>query len=187
MASLTKECLQRYFQGRNVYIVGKGPSLDALTSECITNPRSPVIGINEAIHAVEELDIPNPTFLVQQDIRLRQTCQPKHSIALCSAHSRVVTKNFDNVFFYAPGRYGCKDHTLSVLIAIAIVRSCGASALSLVSFDACTHLDTGYAERIGTDPAAVGSVRRFLNHRKRIIQAAGKLSITWITPKKPQP
>ena len=60
----------------------------------------------------------------------------------------------------------------------------GCKKLVLVAFDACVNKQTGYAKCIGHKPirTSSGDERRFLTHRKRILEAAKGLEIEWLIP-----
>ncbi|KKN46752.1 hypothetical protein LCGC14_0669760 [marine sediment metagenome] len=171
-----------YFKMEHVYIVGKGPSLDHLAPEHFPNTKSPIIGINEAVHQIEKLDLPNQIFCVQQDSKLKDTCYPKKGILLVSSKAVQWYAGRDRVYCFDNEHYNLSKNTLSVAAAIEICRSLGAKKFTLISFDACVNNDVRYAKCIPYPTSEGGRTYRFLCHRNKILARIGKLEVEWVIP-----
>ena len=59
--------LQDRLRFKHVYIIGKGESLDCFNKSHIDSPDSPIICLNQSIHYIETLDLPNPIFILPWD------------------------------------------------------------------------------------------------------------------------
>lgn len=171
-----------YFDGKVCNIVGKGPSLDNLTCDAFADETEPVIAINEAIHMVEKLCLSSPTFCMQQDAGLRNTCLPKKAILFVSSQAAAHYGEIDNKWVFSPLDLNCSTSSLTVICAINLARKLGAKGFNFISFDSCTNRSVGYAKCVGYTPERGGKVERFLTHRGRIEQATRGLPITFVTP-----
>ena len=171
------ERFKSLFDGKECYIVGKGPSLDDLSKDYFTDSERPVICINESIHAVERLMIPNHLFVIQTDTILRNTCKPLKATLL-------ITENLRNYYsdyvIFMPEMLGLPQYRLTIEYAIKIAQSLGTTKFNLMCFDACVNGDTGYAECIDYKSDKHGIRDRFLNHRGKIENLTD--NINWITP-----
>ena len=175
--------LKPLFYGQPCYIVGKGPSLDYLQAKHFKSPKAPVIALNEAIHAVEQLGLPNPTFCLQQDAKLRDTCLPKHgSKVLVSIKAANFYAGKSGIYIFDSRRYGLSLNSLSVSAAIRIAISLDAESFVLLCFDASVNKTLGYAKSIGYDSTWGGERNRFLSHRTKITRWLGSHSAEWIIP-----
>ena len=175
------------FEGKGCYIIGKGPSLDNLSESDFLNTDWPVICINEAIHKVEELDIENPVYTIQQDTGLKGTCQPKKpsSKLLISYHARHHYSDSDNKIIYSPDDLGLSSSTLTVLCAIKIAQRLDTKQITMLCFDACVNKKTAYAKCVGYSETKGGSADRFLKHRQRIDDVLGDTRSMWLIPSAP--
>jgi len=174
--------IKGYFNGKECYIVGKGPSLDRLQAKDFPNPSAPIICLNEAIYKVETLDIQNKLFVLQQDAWLKQTCLPKKA-------TTTLLLNYTCNNWYATGRdkfvfhhrdLGLNKRSISAVYAISLAKLCGSNQFKLLCFDAAMTQNTGYAKIIGYDPKTGGDPKRFLNHRLAISKAATPLPLEFI-------
>jgi hypothetical protein len=172
------------FAEKRCYIVGKGPSLDRLSAADFTDD-SPIIALNEAIHKVESLDLPNPTYCLQQDGKLRDRCQPERAWLFVSVKAVRFYTDRPRVLVFDGRQYGLALNSLSVLAAMRITQSLGCTGYTLLCFDACVDGDTRYAKCIGMDSTWGGRPRRFLTHRGQIEQASRGLPLKWATPVDP--
>jgi hypothetical protein len=171
--------LRPQFEGKVCHIVGKGPSLDFLRTEHFTD--GPIIALNEAIYAVEELELQN-TYCLQQDEKLRATCLPKRSPIFVSTKAANYYRNVEDAYLFQNIAIGLKPHALSVSAAITIARMLGAKKFKLLCFDACINKNTSYAKRIKYASTRGGSPDRFHSHRAKILKRAHPLQIQWIIP-----
>lgn len=174
------------FENRHCYIVGKGPSLDLLEAKHFEH-NGPVICINESIHKVEELGVPNRIFCMQQDIGLRNTCKPKYGSMIITASTRQWYSFYGHVYIYYRGDYGLGGGGIPTgVIAIKILHAAKASKITMLCFDACVTEDVGYANCIGYQPTRGGNPKRFLNHKDRLLQSGPASLLRWIIPKSPE-
>lgn len=165
------------------YLIGKGPSLDYISPKVFTDTSAPIICINESIHVIEKLNLPNDLYVTQLDHELVEACKP----------SKITTKMFFGPmcanlyqqgvikFLIDPlqlGLYNC----ISAEYAIMIARHMGCNRLELVSFDSCVNKNLNYAATIGYDSIKGGPKTRFLEHKERILQVAKNTPLTWVTP-----
>ena len=179
----TPEELAPLFKGKKVYLVGKGPSLDNLTDMAFDDPKAPVLAINEAIHKVESLDLPNPTFLIQFDVGLKDTCKPKKAGVIVSIRAQYF---FEDKYVFDPKDYGLPGGTLTVLCAIAIAQKLEAKSFVFIAFDACVNKKTAYATVVGK-PSNTGGRNpdRFLSHRAKIDKQLHGFKSEWVIPLAP--
>ncbi len=177
--------LQPIFVGNRCYIVGKGPSLDKVKERDIPDPRAPIIALNEAILTVEQLDIPNPMFGLQQDSKLKDSCYPERSGIFVSQKAIPFYQDKPRVYAFSSLSYGLAINSLSVLAAMAIARSLGSKGYYFVSFDAATSngKELGYASTVPYDTVWGGDPKRFKKHKPRMMAAARGMIVSWITPK----
>lgn len=176
--------LRPYFIDKPCYIVGKGPSLDNLRAEHF-DAGIPIIALNEAIHAVEELELDNPLYALQQDAKLRATCQPKRSPILVSTKAANYYAHTEDAYIFSNAELDLNPSALSVSAAIRIARRLGAQSFKLICFDACINKKTNYAKRIGYKSTWGGKPERFFTHRAKIIKHAHHAPIQWIIPEDP--
>lgn len=173
--------LENKYPGKMVYIIGKGPSLDYLTTEMIPEDII-VIALNESIHKVESLDFPNDLYVVQQDVGLKETCRPRRGALLLSYRCRGFYSDFPNRYLYHAVNFSLNYSALSVLVGIEISKYMGIEKFVFCCFDACVTKDTGYAKSIGYEPTRGGDPNRFLGHRNRILKQCGNHELTWLVP-----
>jgi hypothetical protein len=171
------EDLAGLFQSKTVYLVGKGPSLDALTEQDFKDPTAVVICINEAIHAIERLDLTNPVVGIQKDQRLRNSCKPSGSPLLVSLDAATWYADYDKAYYFkaTPG-------WISAVEAIKIARGLGAEELILYGFDSALNGSLDYAESVGYESSWGGSPTRFMKHEQMIIDAVGEADLVFATP-----
>lgn len=150
--------LQRKHAGETCWIVGKGPSLRHLQADDF-GP-GPVIALNDAIIAVEKLDIENPIYSLQKDGQAEHMVQVRTDIALILQS----TEGFSGEWFPEhPLRYLVDpladlgfDHVqvLATRMAIEIAKRMGCQTLKLMC---CDNLVNGAMETYNprTDNAEV--------------------------------
>jgi hypothetical protein len=167
--------LRSVFEGKQVYMIGKGPSLDRLTKPDFDDPKAPIICINESIHQVEKLNLPNPTFVLLQDARLKATCLPIKATVIIppeltywysQSHHIILVSEFFNKF---------KDRGVTAVIGTRICNYFGALKIVCLAFDACIDGNCRYAESIPYKPG--NDAARFKSFCTQIKNAAGPLPI----------
>ena len=174
--------LKDVFNGNTTYIVGKGPSLDRLTASMFTVKDAAIICTNEAIHKVESLDLPNRTFMMQQDIWLKESCRPKKAGIILSYRVRTFYPDYpDRYIFFGP-EVGAPIACLTASYAICLAKKLGSTNFKMVCFDACVNQTIGYAKCIGNDPSEHGKPDRFLKHRRAYDIYIGKTPVEWLLP-----
>jgi len=185
-STLRIENLIPYFKNRECYLIGKGPSLDKLIKEDFTNPEAPIICINESIHKIVSLELPNKLFVLQQDAWLRNTCRPKKEgvIMLLAYSCQHWYHDFGDKFCFHYIEIGLNKHSISAVYAIAIAKLCKCTNFKLYAFDAAVNKNTQYADSVGYNSAVGGNPNRFLEHRKSLLIHAGKIPLEFY-PNKP--
>lgn len=176
--------LRSKFAGKHCYIVGKGPSLDFL-NEKYFEPNCPIITINEAIHKVESLNIPNQIFMMQQDLWLKETCRPKRATVVLFYRIRGLYKDIEDRYIFMAPEVGAPIACLTASYAICMVRKFKCSKITMVSFDACVNQKTTYARCIGTEPTSAGDPMRFLKHKKAFELYLQDTPVEWAIPTVP--
>ena len=196
------QALREVHTGDTAWIVGKGPSLLMLTKEQL-GP-GPIIAINEAIIAVEALDLDNVIYSLQKDaasyqyepvpVVLAAGVEPiaplKGATLLVHLHESADRLSeyrprfvFDNV-----ADFGFAWWDFSSLVAVAIANLMGCPKVVFVSHDACVTGDarTCTAKSDGsfyveTDTYSAGN---YPQHRQRIEAYASSIAVDveWLTP-----
>lgn len=169
------------FDGKNVCIVGKGPSLDNLSEEFF-NEDDVIICLNESIHKVESLKLTNTIFMLQQDMGLRDTCKPKKASILVSIHAQHWYSEYKNKYVYNPREMNLVGSQLAAICAITISKDLGAKSFKMMCFDACVNKETTYADCIGHPSTTGGDPARFLKHRKFLDRRLSGYKSEWIIP-----
>lgn len=170
----------------HAYLVGKGPSLDRLSPDHFPDPKAPVIAINEAIHPLEKLNLPNPIFCIQQDASLGSKCRPKYSKWIVSRQA-LKASGADvaiNAFSYVPEDIGHSTTSLTGMVAITLLHQAHYSSLTMLAFDA--HFgNVNYAPSIGHSHIKKGQKDdRFIRHDERMEKQAREygMSMEWTPP-----
>ena len=183
--SMTINDFKFYFHEPKAYIVGKGPSLDKLTASDFDDPFAPILAINESIHKVESLDLPNPVFMVQQDLKLQETCKPKRGGVWLSHGCRDLYQDQGQRLVFNIFQFSLYPGVLTVLVCIKLAQHLGVTHLELLCFDGCVNQVGGYAKCVGHDASVGGDPDRFLSHRPKIEAASEGIDVKWIIPTGP--
>lgn len=174
------------YQGQTCYIIGKGPSLDALrASDFKTN--GPILCVNDSVKKINKLNHwAQPTFVLQQDATLREECRPNHEdcVIIVAPQSRAWYTDHKKRVIMVPEALGAQHAGPSVIVAICIAELLGCSKLVLISFDAATHKECDYANVIGYPATRAGDTSRFLNHKTQMLRKldATGLNYEFFTP-----
>jgi hypothetical protein len=142
-------------EATDVYLIGKGPSLDALTTSDFPIETAPVICCNESIHAIEALGLPNPLFCVQQDAALEQRCRPEQATWFLSGQAWAASRGdtYERAVKYDAKAVGGSTKSLTANQALRIIGKAGGfTDVHFLAFDACVSGDCGYADSIGEEP-----------------------------------
>ena len=164
------------FNGKPCYIIGKGPSLDKI-SEKDFNFDYPIICINESIHKIETLKLDNFIIGHQQDAYLKNTCKPEYSAILLPEALEYWYADYLNKYLYRKADYKFNRSNLTVLMSMAIAKRLGTIKFILLAFDSCIDGNIEYAKCVGYLPIKGGDPKRFLGHKKRIIEYAENIPV----------
>jgi len=169
------------FAGKVCYIIGKGPSLDNLSLDDFPESDAPIIAINEAIHKVESLGLPNPTFMMQQDTYVGEDALPIDATVLLECKAVGLYHDYEKLQMFCWHELGVNHRNCTAALAAAFAQKFNAERLVMLCLDACAKGTLGYAGCIGKNPESYGPGDRFLKHRK-MIESSTTLPIEWITP-----
>lgn len=172
----------------HAYLVGKGPSLDTLVVQDFPDKQAPVLCLNESIHRIERLRLPNPCYCIQQDAKLLTTCKPVMSTWVLSKQAWVAGKGDVTAlaYQYDPLDYGHKTTSLTGMVALDMLHKAGYTKITMLGFDARFGAGLGYAASIGHDAKCKGQADdRFIRHDERIAARAVEtgIELEWIPPK----
>lgn len=168
------EPLEKMVKDKEIYVVGKGPTLDKLEVSDFDNQDAVVVCINESIHTIKKLHLPNQIIGVQYDGELGAKCWVGDPMIISNRCAPAYTGK-PNVFIVRERKYG----TLSATMAIGVLKDLGADRFTLMAFDAATNGSLEYADSIGYSSAKSGSPDRFKGHKRRIIDAIGNTPFRW--------
>lgn len=170
------------------HIIGKGPSLDTLTAADFPDPTWPVLAVNESIHAIEKLNLPNPVFGITQDARVAMASKPARSSWLLSKQAWKKGKGDDtpNTYQYTPALFkGCKTSTLTACMALEIIHLTTIKQVWMHAFDAHFGNEMRYATCIGYDYMKWNKDKtRFKRYSNTIQGTANKhgIQLKWVPP-----
>ena len=180
LTEVESSVVERLFEGKPCYIVGKGVSLDRLESEHFDDG-IPVICINEAIHKIESLELNNPIVCMTQDYTLADACRPKNpeTFLFATVPCKPYYDGYENLKIFRPEEFGVFMNSLTAVFAIKLAMFFGATEFRMMAFDACTSENLDYADCIGYDSSRGGDPKRFLSHRQKIEAAATDIPVNW--------
>ncbi len=171
----------------HAYLVGKGPSLDRLTAGDFPAAGDPILCANEAVHAIERLNLPNPVFGVQQDARLRQAARPTSATWLLSSQAWKQCKGYEyaGAVQYDSAAIGGSTKSLTANQSLRLLGMAGFRTVTMLAFDACTCQQTDYAASVGVKSSQFGqNPKRFVGYCPEIARV-GKIegmAMTWQPP-----
>ena len=190
------ENLRNVHKGEEIWIIGKGPSLQYLKKEDIG--KGPVIAINEAIIPIELLGLDNPIYALQKDAdppEKEPIAPPRGAILL--VHEREVPNRhkdykqryiFDNIIDFDVPWNAPSSHS-----ATYISQLMGCKKIVFVSFDACTsevtetcHYSSDGSYVIDSAPGSDSiEGREYIAIGKGLKRLLAKrhISFEWVTPK----
>lgn len=178
------EFFRSVFGGKHCYIIGKGKSLDVLES-CDFQSGCPIITINESIHKVENLDLKNPIYAMQQDMGLKNTCKPKRACLLVSVESANWYVGVPNVFIFDHLEIG--RQSITAVKATQLLIKCGCSEITYMCFDAAHQNGSlDYGNCIGYSATNFGSTERFKRFVPQIRDAAKSVKYQFVLPRRAQ-
>lgn len=139
---------------KTVWIIGKGPSLQFLKKEDIGEGL--VITLNEAILAVEPMNLPNLIYSLQKDGGKFKNCtdnkncpercgkmvRPKNAtLILHDKESKYCYPNYPKRYVFSLADLNLGDNVFSFIFAIQLAKRMGIEKFNFVSFDAHTKED----------------------------------------------
>ncbi len=157
------------------YLVGKGVSLDTLTTYDFGKPECPVIALNEAVHRVTDLKLLNDIYGLQADVTLKDSCKAD-TMMLVSNPVAYAYPLQPKMFVFNLAEHVFRGEGLSAQIALSILKYMGVKSIILLAFDAETSGDLNYAKCIGKKPT--GDPSRFIDHSFKIKNTARSLGLT---------
>lgn len=178
------ENLHTKFYGKLCYIVGKGESLNHLNSTHFPHKNAPIIGINQAIHYVEDIDIENQLFVMQQETILKDSCKPKkeNTYLIISYITASFYRLYKKKYIFNPGKFGLPIQTYTIVLAIEIAKYLGSSELIMLCFDAYANKNYGYAKDLFAWAGNIDPTKRLEEQRSDINRSIKGIDVTWITP-----
>jgi hypothetical protein len=175
--------LKNKHKGLTCYIIGKGPSLDAVTAETFERG-CPIICLNESIHNIEALGIDNPMYVIQQDKALKESCKPsneKTTILLAGLCERLYQK-YQRRIVHRPEYFDVKPKghwPHSSLMAVKYARLFGCKELRMVGFDQLTNGNDSYADSLKDKTLIPTSLNLRINN-ELLIDEIGNFPATWL-------
>ncbi len=172
-------------QGTIACIIGKGVSLDFIKARFFSDPSSPIICINESIHQIEKLGLPNELYVTQLDSTLLETCRPTKPDTKMFVGPQCANLYLQGVIKYVvdPASFGLNEGCISAQYAVMLARHMGCLSIEMYCFDGCVENSFNYANCIGYDSGKGGPKIRFASHRSLIKETAKNVPLTWITPR----
>lgn len=164
------------------YIIGKGISIDKLTRSIFENSSLPIVCINQSIHHIEEMDLPNPIFMIQTEGSLKDQAKPKKAAVLVSYVAHHYFTDYDNTYIFNSGMLGLgAPNPYAVINALAMAKMFDAKIVHMISFDCYTHDDIDYSKRY----PRISSPNTLRVQKGMIDKAIEGMHINWITPGAP--
>lgn len=148
------------------YIVGKGPSLDRLSTRDFDDDEGPVIALNEAITVVQELQLPNQLFSII-DPPLKDRIEVDPNVTILSNVETGWYHGHKIRLTYSTIGLGLTKTSLTGLIAIGILKKMAVKKIVMLCFDACMGGELEYAKSVGYSAERGGPLTRFKKHRSR--------------------
>lgn len=172
------EPLRKLIEGKTVYLIGKGPSLDKISKADFDDTTSPILCINHSLKTIKGLGLPNPLVGVQYDGALGLSCY-QDTPMIVSRRAFGYFRGKKDIYPFREGQYG----RISATVALNAARELGAVKFVLLGFDAQTNGNLEYAESVGISSGESGDPKRFKRHKAEILKAAGTVPIEFRDPK----
>lgn len=161
------------YNGERLTVIGRGKSLSLLCKQHI--PAGPVIAINQAILAVDKLDMPNDVYSMQKDKLFTLSTD-----APLLVHTPESAKGLDipNAYEWRNTDYKLEVKAPSVASCVAIAKLWGCKEVLFLCCDAAVNQCT---EAHG-DPAT--KPQDYLMHRAIVENVAKRkhIKVTWKIP-----
>lgn len=161
------------FNGKGCYIIGKGPSLDAVCRDVFINADWPIIAINESVNIILGLDLPNPVYGIQVDpFEFNNKCKNMIVETVCS-------NLYSSGWMFSRHSIGLPQNSISAECAVRLGVLMGVTEFVMIGFDAITDNKLDYATKIGHP--AKGDLSRFKRYASQILRAAGSITCTFLS------
>ena len=177
--------LKDHVEGKKVIIVGKGPSLDYITKESLSYHDGLIICINESIHKLASLGLPNKLVSLQLDGKLQDSCNSEGCGILVSERAQNWYAGHSERYVFRPENHNLGQSIIGVICAISICKTLGVKSLEFWSFDGCRDGSLDYATCIGYASTVGGKPNRFLGHGHQITAGCKGLDFKHVTPRVP--
>lgn len=173
-------------QGKELYIIGKGPSLDNISKKDFPNKKAPIFAVNESIHKIESLGLPNDTYVIVQDVDIVKACQPKKAGVICPTSLKNHFSEIENVFLFNKGDF-FKHHNYTPVLAINIAKKSGITDFKMLCFDSIVNGDKKYANVIGYQHPKTNDKKRYERNEFGINEALKDMENVFICPEAKKP
>lgn len=163
--------LRKAHKGQTLSVIGRGASLARLMPYHLEP--GPVIAINQAIEAVEELDIPNDLFSMQKDLIF--TLDTRAVLLLHEPESAKLA-NAPDAIVWSNEKFKIDASRPSVCSCVVIGKFWGCKQINFLCCDAST---TGDTSTFGAPPK---NPQDYLLHRAMAEEIAirEKIKINWV-------
>lgn len=181
---------------KTAYIIGKGPSLNYLKKEDISEDGL-VIALNSSIIKVEQLGLDNVILSMQKDGSspyYRNCCPtkqchacpydavyPKRAILLVDRQNSIeCLADYSPRYVFDTHNFGLSWDAFSALVAIRMAQRMGYTKLCFISFDACVN---GSNKSIVPDTDIVYENNNYLIQANRMQPYLAEIDHEFIMPK----
>jgi hypothetical protein len=161
--------------GEEAVIIGKGPSLNKLSTHNILYTEV-VYCVNDAVEIVEKLHLFNTIYIVQQDGK-QLLSHPSPYIHFCS--STALPFSYGKGIMYDRAMFGVQQTSRTVMAAIEIAKFMGIRKIGFIAFDGCVSGDINYAEGVKKPDRCKNYEEGLKLQRKEIELRCKWIEISW--------
>ena len=168
-------------KGATALVIGKGPSLDLLSSKMI--PEDVIIfACNEVIHRIANMSLPNTIYACQMDIGLRGVAKIDGYPAIISVSLHRFYDGYAKAIILNGVKYE-KARTGPVgSLAIVAAKVMGCDKFLLTGFDGAFDGSCEYAKVIGYPSRRGGKPERFKGHKAKLLTALHPYKFEHVIP-----
>jgi len=161
------------------YIIGKGVSLDNVTPGTFHHKGFPIVCLNQSIHYIEAMDLPNRVFMLQNEASLQDACRPKEATILVGSVTKKWYTDYPNQYVFTSSMFGLPSiYPWAIANALGMAKTFGCKVINMIAFDCYTHGDIAYAKQYPETCEPVD-----LRYQKTAIEPIiHGMNINWITP-----
>lgn len=160
------------------YLIGKGPSLDAIVNGSYTLEAYPIITVNEACNPLIEAGI-DVRFTVCCDANKDYAYKPNATI-VCAQSAQYV---YPDAYTFKGQDIKIAPGTISAGAAIALLARLGVTEIICIGFDASQNGDISYAKSLGYGPS--NDTQRYRGHSTEMQRIAEREKIKLSFPEMP--